>query len=144
MTIATLGTVAILALFLMAVSTAVLAIAGQLRDSDRMIEGAVAGVHATFGFALFSSLLLVYAFLAGDTSIQYVQHNSHPAMPVFYKITAFWGSLDGSSITRTRRITTGGAKCTTTSASSGVRASQRFGSISMTVRLPPSSRSRND
>jgi cytochrome c-type biogenesis protein CcmF len=34
--------------------------------------------------------------LAGDYSIQYVQQNGHPAMPIFYKITAFWGSLDGS------------------------------------------------
>jgi cytochrome c-type biogenesis protein CcmF len=46
--------------------------------------------------ALFASALLVYAFLAGDYGIQYVQQNGHPAMPIFYKITAFWGSLDGS------------------------------------------------
>ncbi len=96
MSISTLGTVAILVLFLMSVTTACLAAVGAARRSERLVEGAVQSTHAVFGTALFASLLLVYAFLAGDYSIMYVQENGHPAMPVFYKVTAFWGSLDGS------------------------------------------------
>ncbi|MCA9705725.1 MAG: cytochrome c biogenesis protein CcsA, partial [Myxococcales bacterium] len=96
MTISTLGTTAILVLFLMTLVTAVLAILAAVRHSERLAEGAVQGIHGTFAVAAFASMLLVYAFLSGDYTIQYVQQNGHPEMPVFYKITAFWGSLDGS------------------------------------------------
>jgi cytochrome c-type biogenesis protein CcmF len=96
MPISTLGTIAILVLFLLAVATACLGALGAIRRSERLVEGSVQGIHGVFAVALFASALLEYAFLSGDTSIQYVQANSHPAMPVFYKITAFWGSLDGS------------------------------------------------
>lgn len=96
MTISTLGSAAILVLFLFTVATACLAMVGAFRRSERLIEGSVQGMHAIFAMAAFASMLLVYAFLAGDYSIQYVQANGHPAMPVFYKVTAFWGSLDGS------------------------------------------------
>jgi cytochrome c-type biogenesis protein CcmF len=96
MSISTLGTIAILVLFLMTVATMSLAVVGAWRRSERLVEGAVHGIHGILGVALFASALLVYAFLAGDYGIQYVQQNGHPAMPIFYKITAFWGSLDGS------------------------------------------------
>lgn len=96
MTISILGTISILLLFLLAVSTGVLAVLGAVRRSERLVEGAVQAVHATAAVAVFATAVLIYAFLSGDFSIQYVQHNSHPAMPIFYKITAVWGSLDGS------------------------------------------------
>lgn len=96
MPISTLGSIGILVLFLMTIATTSLAIAGAVRRSERLIEGAVQGIHGIFAVAAFCSMLLVYAFLAGDYSIQYVQANGHPAMPIFYKVTAFWGSLDGS------------------------------------------------
>ncbi len=96
MTISTLGTLAILVLFLMTIATAALAILGAVRHSERLVEGAVQGIHGIFAVALFASMLLEYAFLSGDYTIQYVQQNGHPGMPIFYKITAFWGSLDGS------------------------------------------------
>ena len=83
MTISTLGTVTILLLFLMTLATASMAALAAHRRSERLVEGATSGMHAIFGLAAFASALLVYAFLAGDYSIQYVQHNGHPAMPVF-------------------------------------------------------------
>ncbi|MCB9715550.1 MAG: heme lyase CcmF/NrfE family subunit [Myxococcales bacterium] len=91
-----MGTIAILVLFIMTVVTAALALLGAVRHSERLVEGAVQGIHGIFAVALFASMLLEYAFLAGDYTIQYVQQNGHPEMPVFYKLTAFWGSLDGS------------------------------------------------
>ncbi|MEX1362900.1 MAG: cytochrome c-type biogenesis CcmF C-terminal domain-containing protein [Nannocystaceae bacterium] len=96
MTISTLGTIALLVLFIMTVVTAALALLGAVRHSERLVEGSVQGIHGIFAVALFASMLLEYAFLAGDYTIQYVQKNGHPEMPIFYKITAFWGSLDGS------------------------------------------------
>lgn len=96
MSISILGTASLLLLFLLAVATSCLSIVGAVRKSERLIEASVQGMHGIFAVALFASMLLEYAFMAGDLSIQYVQANSHPAMPIFYKITAFWGSLDGS------------------------------------------------
>ena len=96
MLISTLGTIAVLVLFLLSVATVALGVVGGARRSERLIEGSVQGIHGILGVAVFASMLLEYAFLSGDTTIQYVHHNSHPAMPVLYKITAFWGSLDGS------------------------------------------------
>jgi cytochrome c-type biogenesis protein CcmF len=96
MTISTLGTLAILVLFMMTLVTTCLAVLGAARHSERLVAGAVQGMHGIFAVALFASMLLEYAFLAGDYTIQYVQQNGHPEMPVFYKLTAFWGSLDGS------------------------------------------------
>jgi cytochrome c-type biogenesis protein CcmF len=96
MSIATLGTATILLLFLQSLSTVGLAFVGAHRRSERLIEAGVQSTYASFGLAAFASALIIYAFLAGDYSIQYVQHTSDAAMPLFYKITAFWGGLDGS------------------------------------------------
>ena len=41
-------------------------------------------------------MALVYAFVSHDYSIKYVHHYSDAASPLFYKITAYWGGLDGS------------------------------------------------
>jgi cytochrome c-type biogenesis protein CcmF len=96
LSIATLGTATILLLFILSLGTVGLSVLGALRRSERLIEGSVQATYACFGLAAFASSLIIYAFLSGDYSIQYVQHTSDAAMPLFYKITAFWGGLDGS------------------------------------------------
>ena len=40
--------------------------------------------------------MLISAFVSQDYSIKYVAHNSDAAQPLFYRVTAFWGGLDGS------------------------------------------------
>ncbi len=95
-TIADLGSASILLLFLVSLMTVGLASLGALWRAPRLVEASVQGTYASFGVAAFSSSLIIYAFLAGDYSIQYVQHTSDASMPLFYKITAFWGGLDGS------------------------------------------------
>ncbi|HRI06517.1 MAG TPA: heme lyase CcmF/NrfE family subunit [Nannocystaceae bacterium] len=96
MTIATLGSLTILLIFLMSLVTVGLSAVGARRGSPRLAEAGVQGLYATFGLSAFASSLIIYSFLAGDYSVQYVQHTSDSAMPLFYKITAFWGGLDGS------------------------------------------------
>ncbi len=39
---------------------------------------------------------MINAFLTNDFSIKYVQHYSDSVQPMFYKITSYWGGLDGS------------------------------------------------
>ena len=43
-----------------------------------------------------ASGVMVYAFVTGDYTIKYVQRYSDSAQPLFYKITSYWGGLDGS------------------------------------------------
>jgi cytochrome c-type biogenesis protein CcmF len=96
MSIATLGTATILLIFVLSLATAGFGALGAARRSERLIEAGVQGMYATFAVAAFASALITYAFIAGDFTIQYVQKTSDAAMPLFYKITAFWGGLDGS------------------------------------------------
>jgi cytochrome c-type biogenesis protein CcmF len=39
---------------------------------------------------------MIYSFVTNDYSIKYVQHYSVAVQPLFYKITSYWGGLDGS------------------------------------------------
>src|SRR5690606_16565340 len=98
MTVATLGTLSLLVLFAIGLVSIALAMLGAHRKSARLVEAAVQGVYATAAVSAFASSLIIYAFLADDFSIQYVHHTSDSAMPLFYKITAFWGGLDGSML----------------------------------------------
>lgn len=98
MSIATLGSATILLLFVLSLAVVGLAATGAYRRSERLIEAGVQGVYATFGLSALASSLIIYAFLAGDFSIQYVAKTSDASMPLFYKITAFWGGLDGSML----------------------------------------------
>src|SRR5438270_5753008 len=39
---------------------------------------------------------MIYAFVTHDYAIKYVASTSDTSMPTTYKITSFWGGLDGS------------------------------------------------
>ncbi len=57
--------------------------------------------HAALGaFALLTSalLVLVYAFLRFDFSLQYVARQTNLGTPFYYRITAVWGALEGSIV----------------------------------------------
>src|SRR5204862_6641089 len=43
-----------------------------------------------------ASAVIINAFLTNDYSIKYVQHYSDSVQPLFYKLTSYWGGLDGS------------------------------------------------
>ena len=43
-----------------------------------------------------ATAVLLNAFLTGDFSIKYVSHNSDSVQPLIYKLTSYWGGLDGS------------------------------------------------
>lgn len=44
------------------------------------------------------TIALVVAFLTDRFELSYVAYNSSRTMPIFYKFSAFWGSLDGSML----------------------------------------------
>ncbi len=45
---------------------------------------------------MIASTVLLTAFIVSDFSIAYVAHNSDNSLPMFYKISAFWGGQAGS------------------------------------------------
>ena len=52
-------------------------------------------------YVLFASLsvafaALFYLFAVNDFSVQYVVNNSNTALPIYYRLSAVWGSHEGS------------------------------------------------
>jgi cytochrome c-type biogenesis protein CcmF len=79
-----------------AVYAGVVAVAGARRGSARMVLSAERAVYAVAALATVASAVMVYAFVSHDFAIKFVQGTSDSTMPLFYKITSYWGGLDGS------------------------------------------------
>lgn len=93
---AALGALVLLLTLVTAAYAAAASVAGARRASPRLIESGIGAFYLVTAFMTVASGLIVYAFLAGDYSIRYVQHYSDSSQPLFYKITSYWGGLDGS------------------------------------------------
>jgi cytochrome c-type biogenesis protein CcmF len=71
-------------------------VAGARRGSRRLIESGVGAFYLVAALMSVASVLIVHAFVTDDYSIKYVAHYSDAVQPFFYKITSYWGGLDGS------------------------------------------------
>ena len=91
-----LGSYLLLAAFVTSAYAIAASIAGARRRSDRLIESGVGAFYLIAAIMSVASSIIVYAFVAGDYSIKYVQRTSDSVQPLFYKITSYWGGLDGS------------------------------------------------
>ncbi|MCA9674310.1 MAG: cytochrome c biogenesis protein CcsA [Kofleriaceae bacterium] len=94
--IAIVGTVSLLVALIVAAWCIAAGIAGNVRKSRRLVLSAVYGLYGFFALVALASSLLIYAFVTHDYSIKYVAMTSDTSMSLAYKITAFWGGLDGS------------------------------------------------
>ncbi len=94
--VAVVGTITVLVAYLVAALGAFAGIVGNARKDPRLVRASVHGLYTFFGVTLLASGLLVYAFVTHDYTIKYVQLTSDTSMTTAYKITAFWGALDGS------------------------------------------------
>jgi cytochrome c-type biogenesis protein CcmF len=90
------GTVSLLVALLIAAWCVGAGIAGNARHNRRLVLSAVYGLYAFFALVAVASALLIYGFITHDYAIKYVALNSDTSMSLSYKITAFWGGLDGS------------------------------------------------
>ena len=72
-------------------------IACATRQKALLVSSKVAALYTSF-LVLLSCATLVIAFYSKDYSILYVYKNSSNDLPVFYRITAFWSSLEGSHL----------------------------------------------
>jgi cytochrome c-type biogenesis protein CcmF len=94
--VASLGTFLLLAAFVACSYAAVASIAGARRRSRRLIESGIGAFYLICTLMTCASAVMINAFLTDDYSINYVTHYSDSVQPLFYKITAYWGGLDGS------------------------------------------------
>jgi cytochrome c-type biogenesis protein CcmF len=93
---ASLGSFLLFASFVACSYAAVASVVGARRRSRRLIESGVGAFYLIAALMTVASAVIVNAFLTDDFSIKYVQHYSDSVQPLFYKITSYWGGLDGS------------------------------------------------
>ena len=75
---------------------AAISVAGARRRSRPLIESGIGAFYLVAAIMGVASAVIVYAFVVGDYSISYVQRYSDSVQPLFYKLTSYWGGLDGS------------------------------------------------
>src|ERR671930_17677 len=93
---ASLGSFLLLATFVLSSYAAAVSVAGARRRSRRLIESGVGAFYLTAALMTVASAVMINAFLTNDYSIKYVAHYSDSVQPLFYKLTSYWGGLDGS------------------------------------------------
>jgi cytochrome c-type biogenesis protein CcmF len=94
--ISLLGKGTLWAAFLVAAYAGAAGVIGNVQRRRRLVTSSVYALYGLFGLMMLASALLIYAFVTHDYSIKYVAHYSDTTMPLAYKITAYWGGLDGS------------------------------------------------
>ncbi|HEY0190504.1 MAG TPA: heme lyase CcmF/NrfE family subunit, partial [Kofleriaceae bacterium] len=94
--IALVGTIALLAAYAVAAWCVAAGIAGNARKSRRLVTSSVYGLYGFAALIGLASALMIYAFVTHDFTIKYVASVSDTTMETWYKVTAFWGGLDGS------------------------------------------------
>jgi cytochrome c-type biogenesis protein CcmF len=107
--IAELGAFALMLALALSLAQVGLSAAGRMRLSPALMgAGEGAGVGAFLMVAL-SFGCLMSAFIRSDFSVQNVAENSHIAQPLVYKISATWGSHEGSILLWNLAVTGFGA-----------------------------------
>src|SRR5579859_5816345 len=93
---AALGSFLLLATFVVCSYSAVAAVVGARRGNRALIESGIGAFYLICALMTCASAVMINAFLTNDYTIKYVVHYSDSVQPLFYKITSYWGGLDGS------------------------------------------------
>src|SRR3954454_436650 len=93
---ASLGSFTLLAGFVVAAYAAAISVLGARRGSRRLIESGIGALYLTTALMTVASGVIIYSFLVQDYTIKYVQMTSDSVQPLFYRLTSYWGGLDGS------------------------------------------------
>src|ERR671912_2780646 len=93
---ASLGFYLLLAAFVSCAYAAAISVAGARRRSTRLIESGTGAFYLTMAIMLAASSVIVHAFVTGNYAIKYVDRYSNTAQSLAYKLTSYWGGLDGS------------------------------------------------
>src|SRR3979490_3363299 len=93
---ASLGSFLLLACFVICSYAAVTSVLAARPGSRPLIESGIGAFYLVAALMTCASAVMINAFLTDDFSIKYVAHESESLQPLFYKITSYWGGLDGS------------------------------------------------
>ncbi len=91
-----IGAIALRFALLVAVYAAVISSLGGWRQRASWVRSAERAVYAVFGLVSIAMVVMLYALVTHDFSIQYVSRVSNRAMPMFYTIASLWGGQEGS------------------------------------------------
>ena len=92
----TLGTFLLLSTFVVACYAAVISVVGARKRSTRFVESGIGAFYLVSALMTVASVVITHAFVTGNYAIKYVDRYSDSAQPLFYKLTSYWGGLDGS------------------------------------------------
>ena len=93
---ATLGSYTLLAAFLACAYAIAASVAGARRRSPRVIQSGIGAFYLVTALMTLASSIIVHAFVSQNYNIRYVDRYSDSFQPLFYKLTSYWGGLDGS------------------------------------------------
>src|SRR3954453_1511662 len=91
-----IGSFTLLATFVVASYALAASVAGARRRSKALTDSGVGAFYLVGGLLTLASAIIVRAFVVGDFTIKYVQRTSDSAQPLAFRITSYWGGLDGS------------------------------------------------
>jgi cytochrome c-type biogenesis protein CcmF len=94
--IALVGTIALLTAYAVAAWCVAAGIAGNTRKNRRLVNSSVYGLYGFAALIGLASALMIYGIVTHDYAIKYIAAVSDTTMETAYKVTAFWGGLDGS------------------------------------------------
>ncbi len=91
-----LGNFSLIIALTLAILLGTLPLFGAFRHDERLMAMAHPLAAGQFVFVAFAFACLVYCFVTSDFSVKNVEANSNTKLPVYYKVTASWGSHEGS------------------------------------------------
>ena len=91
-----LGTIALMIALAACLYGTVVPHLGVRTNNWNLIRSAQNASIISFFLIAVASGVLIHALVVSDFSIFYVWRNSSVDMPMFFKVTAFWGGLEGS------------------------------------------------
>ena len=96
MGIADLGTITLMAAFAVCVYGTLVPHLGVRSNNWNLIRSAQNASILSFLLIAIASVVLLQALVLSDFSLRYVWEHSSTDMPLFYKVSSFWGGLEGS------------------------------------------------
>jgi cytochrome c-type biogenesis protein CcmF len=91
-----LGHFSLILALCLAVLLGTVPLVGAFRNDTRLMSVARPLAQGQFLFVVFAFGCLVYSFINSDFSVLNVASNSNTKLPVYYRVTASWGSHEGS------------------------------------------------
>ena len=82
--------------FLVTIYSVVIALVGEYKKSAPMIESARRAMLLTWPLLTISSAVLIYLLVNGHYEVEYVYSVTNDTMPLYLKVTAWWGGQPGS------------------------------------------------